>query len=92
MHRVAERTTAVNAEIHAELRRLQSVVGTVAHGWRGDGATAYAQLQHRWNEDAEMLGRALDAIAERLHAAARNYTAADEEQRVRLSGIRAALG
>lgn len=92
MARVADRARTVNSGIQADLRRLEGVVSSLTHGWRGDAATAYQQLQHRWNEDAALLNRALAGIAERLDVSGRNYSTTDDQQRSHLTGIRAALG
>ncbi|WP_354640493.1 WXG100 family type VII secretion target [Kitasatospora camelliae] len=80
MDAFANRIGEVNAQIQGEIKRLDGVVDQVKSGWQGAAATAYGQMQARFNEDAQALNRVLDEIRQAIEATAKAYAATEEEQ------------
>ncbi|MFJ6217383.1 WXG100 family type VII secretion target [Streptomyces sp. NPDC092296] len=87
MRAFSARIADVNASIQQELSRLNSLVSSVTGTWQGQAATAYHQLQERWNEDATKLNRVLDEIKQAIDATTAQYSATEEEQRSSLGNI-----
>lgn len=92
MRAFSGRISEVSASIQSELGRLGNLVGSIAGGWQGEAATAYHQLQERWNEDATRLNRVLGEIKDAIDATTQQYSATEEEQRSQMSNITAAFG
>lgn len=92
MRAFSGRIAEVNSSIQQELSRLNSLVSSVTAGWQGQAATAYHQLQERWNEDATKLNRVLDEIKQAIDATTQQYSATEEDQRSSLSNVTAHFG
>jgi len=92
MQAFAARIGEVNSQIQQELGRLNNLVGSIVGGWQGDAATAYHQLQERWNEDATKLNRVLDEIRQAIEETSKQYQSTEQEQHSSISNITAALG
>ena len=92
MRAFSARIDQVNSSIQQELSSLNNLVGSITSGWQGQAATAYNQLQQRWNEDATKLNRVLDEIKQAIDATTRQYSATEEEQRSSLSNVSAHFG
>ncbi|MDH6122447.1 WXG100 family type VII secretion target [Kitasatospora sp. GAS204B] len=80
----------VNQQIQGELSKLNALVSSIAGGWQGAAATAYHQLQERWNEDAKALNTVLDEIRGAIDATTSKYSQTEEEQRSSLGGVQGA--
>ena len=55
-------------EIDGHLNRLRGELEAVAGSWQGAAATQFTSLMAQWNENAEKVNRALQDLAENLHA------------------------
>ncbi|WP_329568229.1 WXG100 family type VII secretion target [Kitasatospora sp. NBC_01266] len=77
----------VNGQIKGELAKLDSLVGSIAGGWQGAAATAYHELQARWNEDAAALNQVLDEIRQAIDATTAKYAQTEEDQRSSIGGV-----
>jgi WXG100 family type VII secretion target len=92
MRAFSARMSEVNAQIQQELSRLNNVVSSITSGWQGDAATAYQQLQQKWNEDASKLNRVLSEMKDAIDNTASQYSSTEQEQHSSLSRITSALG
>jgi WXG100 family type VII secretion target len=92
MQKAAQQVQQVSEEINGELRTLLSQLEPVSAGWKGQASAAFQQLMQRWNEDAQKLTQALQAIAESLDASTKNYSAAEDSNSSQISRISAILG
>ncbi|WP_327069159.1 WXG100 family type VII secretion target [Kitasatospora sp. NBC_01250] len=90
MRAFSGKITEVNSQIQGELSKLNALVESIAGGWQGAAATAYHQLQERWNEDATALNKVLDEIRQAIDATTSKYSATEEDQRSSLSGVQGA--
>ncbi|PYC81943.1 WXG100 family type VII secretion target [Streptomyces tateyamensis] len=77
----------VNEQVQKEIQSLNGLIGEVAGGWTGDAATAYHQLQQRWNDDAQALNKVLDEIRQAIDATTKQYSATEDNQRSSISGV-----
>ncbi|MFE0460920.1 WXG100 family type VII secretion target [Kitasatospora sp. NPDC058965] len=84
------RIAQVNSQVQQEIQKLNSLIGDVAGGWTGEAATAYHQLQDRWNEDASALNKVLEEIRQAIDATTKNYSATEDHQRSSISGVQGA--
>ncbi|MGW4895757.1 WXG100 family type VII secretion target [Kitasatospora sp. NPDC004240] len=80
MNGFAKHMGEVIQQIQGEIRRLDSLVGSVAAGWQGTAATAYKALQTRFNEDAVELNKSLTAIKEAIELTTKHYSVTEAEQ------------
>ncbi|WP_037607530.1 WXG100 family type VII secretion target [Streptacidiphilus rugosus] len=92
MRAFSARIAEVNSQIQQELNSLNNVVSSVTSGWKGQAATAYQQLQQKWNEDAAKLNKVLSEIKDAIDNTSQQYTATEQEQHSGLSKITSALG
>ncbi|MFJ1757983.1 WXG100 family type VII secretion target [Kitasatospora sp. NPDC088134] len=83
----ANRIGEVNNQVQAEIGRLNNLVTEIRQGWRGDAATAYEQMQQRFNEDANALNRVLDEIRQAIEATTKLYSMTEDEQRAAVGGV-----
>ncbi|MFF7638489.1 WXG100 family type VII secretion target [Kitasatospora sp. NPDC008050] len=90
MRAFSGKITEVNSQIQGELSKLNSLVESIAGGWQGAAATAYHQLQERWNDDASALNKVLDEIRQAIDATTAKYSSTEEDQRSSLSGVQGA--
>lgn len=67
-------------QIQGEIRKLDTLVGSVSGGWQGTAATAYKALQTRFNEDAVELNKSLTAIKQAIELTTKAYSATEAEQ------------
>lgn len=81
MNAFANRIGEVNQQIQGEIGRLNGLVEQIASGWQGAAATAYQQMQQRFNEDANALNKVLDEIKQAIEATTKLYAQTEEEQR-----------
>ncbi|GAA0702891.1 WXG100 family type VII secretion target [Kitasatospora atroaurantiaca] len=86
MQAFANRIGDVNAQIHGEIQRLNTLVDEIKAGWQGQAATAYQQLQTRFNEDAQALNKVLDEIKQAIEATTKAYSATEQEQQSSMRG------
>ncbi|MFJ1707990.1 WXG100 family type VII secretion target [Kitasatospora sp. NPDC088346] len=87
MNAFANRIGEVNAQVQGEIGRLNSLVDSIASGWQGAAATAYQQMQSRFNEDANALNKVLDEIKQAIEATTKAYAATEQDQQSSLTGI-----
>ncbi|WP_371497099.1 WXG100 family type VII secretion target [Kitasatospora sp. NBC_00374] len=87
MSAFANRIGEVNAQVQGEIGRLNSLVDSIAQGWQGAAATAYQQMQSRFNEDANALNKVLDEIKQAIEATTKAYAATEQDQQSSLTGI-----
>ncbi|WP_441246061.1 WXG100 family type VII secretion target [Kitasatospora sp. McL0602] len=80
MNAFANRIGEVNAQVQGEIQRLNTLVDEIKAGWQGQAATAYGQLQARFNEDATALNKVLDEIKQAIEATTKLYSATEQEQ------------
>ena len=92
MRAFSSRISDVNSQIQQELSRLNNLVESVTHGWQGDAAQSYNQLQQKWNEDASKLNKVLNEIKEAIDSTSAQYTSTEQEQHSSISKITSALG
>jgi WXG100 family type VII secretion target len=90
MRAFSARITQVNSQIQSEIQKLNALIGEVAGSWKGEAATAYHQLQERWNDDANSLNKVLDEIRQAIDATTKQYSATEDQQRSSLSGVQGA--
>lgn len=83
----ANRIGEVNQQVQSEIGRLNNLVSEISAGWRGAAATAYQQMQARFNEDANALNKILDEIRQAIEATTKAYSMTEEEQRAAVGGI-----
>ncbi|RKE21448.1 WXG100 family type VII secretion target [Streptomyces sp. TLI_171] len=83
----ANRINEVNQQVQGEIGRLNNLVSEIASGWKGEAASAYQQMQARFNEDANALNRVLDEIRQAIEATTKLYSMTEEEQRAAVGGI-----
>ncbi|MFI6449250.1 WXG100 family type VII secretion target [Kitasatospora sp. NPDC050543] len=87
----AKHMEEVSNQVQGELKKLDSLVSSIASGWKGQAATAYQNLQNRFNEDARGLNEALQAIQHAIEATTKAYSATEAAQQSAISGIAGAL-
>jgi WXG100 family type VII secretion target len=92
MQRAAQQVQQVSEEISAELRSLQGQLDPMAASWKGAASSAFQQLMVRWNEDANKLTSALQAIAEMLDSTNKNYSQTEEANHSQIANILSGLG
>jgi WXG100 family type VII secretion target len=92
MRAFSARISDVNAQIQAELSRLESLVSSITSGWQGSAASSYNTLQAKWNQDAAKLNKVLNEIKEAIDASSASYTGTEQEQQSSMSKIASALG
>ncbi|MGW6914067.1 WXG100 family type VII secretion target [Kitasatospora sp. NPDC054939] len=80
MNAFAKHMGEVIQQIQGEIRKLDTLVGSIAGGWQGQAATAYKALQTRFNEDAAKLNQALTSIKEAIELTTKQYSATEAEQ------------
>ncbi|WP_035846299.1 WXG100 family type VII secretion target [Kitasatospora azatica] len=90
MRAFSARITEVNSQIQGEISKLNSLIGEVAGGWSGDAATAYHQLQEKWNDDANALNKVLDEIRQAIDTTTKQYSTTEDQQRSSISGVQGA--
>ncbi|GAA2752484.1 MULTISPECIES: WXG100 family type VII secretion target [Kitasatospora] len=87
MNAFANRIGEVNAQVQQEIGRLNNLVSEIAVGWKGAAATAYQQMQERFNKDAQDLNKVLDEIKQAIEATTKAYQQTEEDQRSSVGGI-----
>ncbi|MCC9311396.1 WXG100 family type VII secretion target [Kitasatospora sp. RB6PN24] len=87
MRTLSGRITEVNGQIQGEIAKLNSLIDQVAGGWSGQAATAYHNLQTKWNDDAKQLNDVLNQIRDAIDATAKGYAQTEEDQRSSISGV-----
>ncbi|WP_042409303.1 WXG100 family type VII secretion target [Streptacidiphilus carbonis] len=92
MRAFSGRISDVNAQIQAELSRLESLVSSITSGWQGSAAQSYNTLQQRWNADAGKLNKVLNEIKEAIDATTASYSGTEQDQQSSMSKIASALG
>ncbi|WP_371481471.1 WXG100 family type VII secretion target [Kitasatospora sp. NBC_00315] len=80
MDSFAKHMGEVSEQVQGELKKLDSLVSSIASGWQGQAATAYQNLQNRFNEDARGLNEALRAIQHAIEATTKAYSEQDAAQ------------
>ncbi|GAA4998674.1 WXG100 family type VII secretion target [Kitasatospora paranensis] len=83
----ANRIGEVNAQVQGEIQRLNSLVDSVSSGWQGQAATAYKQMQSRFNEDAQALNKVLDEIKQAIEATTKAYAQTEQDQQSSMTGV-----
>ena len=69
----ANNVDQVNANVQAELSRLQGIVADTSGSWRGQAQGAFQNLLERWNHSAKEFSEALNSIAENIRHNARSF-------------------
>ncbi|MFF1907605.1 WXG100 family type VII secretion target [Kitasatospora sp. NPDC058218] len=77
----AKHMEEVIGQVEGEIRKLDSLVGSIAGGWQGQAAQAYRTLQGQFNEDAVELNKSLKAIKDAIEITTKQYSATDADQR-----------
>ncbi|WP_345697109.1 WXG100 family type VII secretion target [Kitasatospora terrestris] len=83
----ANRIGQVNQDVQQEIGKLNNLVSEISSGWRGEAATAYQQMQTRFNEDANALNKVLDEIKQAIEATTKAYQQTEADQRSSVGGI-----
>jgi len=88
MQRAAGKVDDVNSQVRSQLSNLQNQVEAVRAFWTGRSASTFQALMVRYNEDAEMLSRALADISEQIRLSGQAYAAGDQaaQEAVRSAG------
>ena len=87
MEAFARHMGEVSEQVQGELKKLDNLVSSIASGWKGQAATAYQNLQNRFNEDARGLNEALRKIQEAIDATTRAYSEAEAQQQSSLNSV-----
>lgn len=88
----ANRIGEVNAQVQGEIGKLNNLVDEVKAGWQGQAATAYGQLQARFNDDATQLNKVLDEIKQAIEATTKLYAATEQDQHSAMNSAAGSLG
>jgi WXG100 family type VII secretion target len=88
----AQQMETANADLQGQLAQLAGSVEGIAGHWRGQAATAFGTLMHRFAEDADKLNKALNSIAEQVAGSATAYEAQEAQAQQSLSQITNTLG
>ncbi|MDH6579650.1 WXG100 family type VII secretion target [Kitasatospora sp. MAP5-34] len=92
MNQFANRIGEVNQQVQQEIAKLNSLVDETKAGWQGSAATAYQQLQDRFNQDATALNKVLDEIKQAIEATTKQYAATEQEQHSSMTSAAGSLG
>lgn len=92
MNKAAQAVTQTVQEIQSEQRQLMSALEPIASQWKGAAASAFQQLITRFNEDAQKLTQALDAIGQALGSNTKNYQAVEEQNNSSIGKLLSGLG
>ncbi|MFE9428863.1 WXG100 family type VII secretion target [Kitasatospora sp. NPDC006697] len=90
MRAFSAKIVEVNSQIQAEIQKLNGLIGEIAGGWQGAAATAYHQLQTKWNDDAAALNKVLDEIRQAIDTTTKQYSQTEDSQRSSISGVQGA--
>ncbi|MCX5212858.1 WXG100 family type VII secretion target [Kitasatospora indigofera] len=87
MDAFAKHMGEVSDQVQGELKKLDGIVSQIASGWQGQAATAYQNLQNRFNEDAKGLNEALRAIQNAIELTTKAYAATEAAQQSALGQV-----
>ncbi|GAA2965561.1 MULTISPECIES: WXG100 family type VII secretion target [Actinokineospora] len=82
----------VNEQSQNSLKSLGSALQPLHDNWSGNAARAFATLMQRYNDDANKLHTALEAISQQLKESNAAYVRQEEESSSSLSNITSVLG
>lgn len=74
------------------LGTLRGEVAENAASWKGTAATEFINLMRRWDEDANLLTRALDEFEKNLLGTDKNYNQIESEAQQTMSKLTGKLG
>lgn len=92
MNKAAQAVTQTVQDIQSEQRQLMSALEPIASQWKGAASAAFQQLIQRFDEDAQKLTQALDAIGQALGANTKNYQQAEEANHSSIGKLLSGLG
>lgn len=92
MNKAAQAVTQTVQDIQSEQRQLMSALEPIASQWKGAAASAFQQLIQRFDDDAQKLTQALDAIGQALGANTKNYQAVEEQNNSSIGKLLSGLG
>ncbi len=81
----------VNAQIQQQLAALRAQLAPLEGTWRGQASLSFHRLMVRWNEDAQRIGRALEAIGTDIAVSGRDYDATEQANAQSVTQISQAL-
>ncbi len=70
---------STKTEIDGHLSRLEGDLSTIGSSWQGDAATQFQTLMNQWHENAAKVNRALQDLADNLHATDSSMTHNESE-------------
>lgn len=59
---------STKTDIDGHLSRLEADLSTIGSSWQGAAATQFQSLMNQWHENAAKVNRALQDLADNLHA------------------------
>lgn len=92
MQQASQHVIDVNASVQQQLSALLNNLEPLSGLWKGDASTSFQSLAARWNEDAQKLNQALQAIGEAILTNSQNYGVSETANQSSFSKITQALG
>ncbi|MET8994808.1 WXG100 family type VII secretion target [Amycolatopsis sp. Hca4] len=83
------RVTEVRAQMDTNLATLRDRIEATRAGWQGEAKQAFANVMHRFDEDARGMAQALQRIGELLKEAGSKYERSEQQQQEILRAVNA---
>lgn len=82
---------STKTEIDGHLSRLEGDLSTIGSSWQGAAATQFQTLMNQWHENAAKVNRALQDLADNLHATDSSMTHNEAETENSFSSLAGGL-
>lgn len=84
--------SSCRSDLTSMLGALRGEVSQNAASWKGTAATEFTKLMQRWDEDANLLTKALDEFENNLRGTDKNYNQIESEAQDTMTKLTAKLG
>lgn len=84
--------SSARSELTSMLSQLRGEVADNAKSWKGTAATEFVRLMQRWDDDANLLTKALEEFENNLRGTDKNYQQIESEAQETMSKLNAKLG
>ena len=80
------------SDLTSLLGALRGEVAQSASSWKGSAASEFTKLMQRWDEDANLLTKALDEFENNLRGTDKNYNQIESEAQQTMAKLTGKLG
>ncbi|MCW2866160.1 MAG: hypothetical protein JWR20_348 [Marmoricola sp.] len=88
----AANVASCKSDLTALLGALRGEVSQNAASWKGTAASEFTNLMARWDEDANLLTKALDEFEHNLRGTDKNYNQIESEAQQTMAKLTSKLG